>query len=115
MTFEEYEKKALETAQYPDFGKNLLYPTLKLAGEAGEVAEKIGKAWRNSGVYPTWPEGMSLQQWDGLIAELGDVLWYINALAYELGCPLHIIAERNLIKLEDRAARNVIKSEGDNR
>jgi NTP pyrophosphatase (non-canonical NTP hydrolase) len=110
MTFEEYEKKAFKTAQYPHIGQNLIYPALGLVGEAGEVAEKIKKIWRNKNVWFA-----NENESDELVMELGDVLWYINALAHELGYPLHIIAERNLLKLEDRAVRNVIKSSGDNR
>ncbi len=40
MDFKTYQKKARETAQYPDLGSNNIYPTLGLVGEAGEVAEK---------------------------------------------------------------------------
>ncbi len=47
MTFEEYSKKANTTAIYPDRGQNMYYPVLKLCGEAGEVAEKLGKIIRD--------------------------------------------------------------------
>ena len=40
MDFETYQKKARETAKYPNLGSNNIYPTLGLVGEAGEVAEK---------------------------------------------------------------------------
>jgi hypothetical protein len=39
MTFESYQQKARETAQYPDIGGiGLVYPVIGLAGEAGEVS-----------------------------------------------------------------------------
>lgn len=49
MDMNEYQKKARETATYPDAGNNFVYPTLGLAGESGEVAEKIKKVIRNDG------------------------------------------------------------------
>ena len=50
-----------------------------------------------------------------LAKELGDVLWYIAALASEMGYELKLVAQMNISKLLDRQARGVIKSEGDNR
>jgi NTP pyrophosphatase (non-canonical NTP hydrolase) len=86
MTLDEYERRARSTAAYPSSAA-LLYPVLKLAGEAGEVAEKLGKAMRDRG----WTPGETIDPTvrDGLIAELGDVLWYVasgrflRALSYE--------------------------------
>jgi hypothetical protein len=46
MDFNEYQKKAKETAVYPRIGSNYMYPLLGLVGEAGEVAEKISKIMR---------------------------------------------------------------------
>jgi hypothetical protein len=47
MDFTEYQNKARQTAIYPDKGSNIYYPTLGLAGETGEVCEKIKKAMRD--------------------------------------------------------------------
>jgi NTP pyrophosphatase (non-canonical NTP hydrolase) len=113
LSFDEYLFKALKTASYPDLGKNLIYPALSLCGEAGEVAEKIKKLWRNKGI--TSGENLSPEEKAALELELGDILWYIAAMCFELGLSLEYIAMRNLIKLEDRKERGVIKSEGDNR
>ena len=45
--FDLYQDAAENTAVYPDKGDNLYYPTLGLAGEAGEVCEKIKKVMRD--------------------------------------------------------------------
>ena len=113
MNFNEYQEAALGTATYPDIGNNLIYPALGIAGEAGETADKIKKYWRNFG--HTKASQLTTEQSIELVKELGDVLWYIAALASELDYPLEFIAERNIEKLLDRRARGVVKSEGDNR
>ena len=46
MTFDEYQEFARSTAAYPEDCK-IVYPTLGLCGEAGEVAEKIKKHMRD--------------------------------------------------------------------
>jgi NTP pyrophosphatase (non-canonical NTP hydrolase) len=113
MNFDEYQRRALETAQYPCAGNNLIYPAMGLAGEAGEYCDKVKKMWRNKGVMDmsllTVPERV------GMVKELGDILWYIAASAKELDVDLSTVAFENLNKLESRRARGVIKSQGDNR
>ncbi len=52
MDFKTYQKKARETAQYPNLGSNNIYPTLGLVGESGEVAEKVKKVIRDkNGIF----------------------------------------------------------------
>jgi NTP pyrophosphatase (non-canonical NTP hydrolase) len=90
-------------------GDNILYPTLGLCGESGEVADKVKKVLRDrKGVFDQ-------EVREGLALELGDVLWYVAQLATELGLSLEEIAEANLAKLASRAARNVIGGSGDQR
>ena len=102
MTFDEYQEFARSTAIYPEDCK-ITYPTLGLCGEAGEVAEKVKKKLR---------DGKSL---DGVGLELGDVLWYISALADDLGITLEQVAQWNVDKLQRRMQLNKIKGDGDNR
>jgi NTP pyrophosphatase (non-canonical NTP hydrolase) len=109
----EYQKQAIGTAEYPHVGVNLVYPAMGLAGEAGEVCDKIKKRWRNTGKMGA--QGMVIKEWEELVKELGDVLWYIAAASEELGVTLDTVAEINLAKLKDRKERGVIKSAGDNR
>jgi NTP pyrophosphatase (non-canonical NTP hydrolase) len=109
MTFEEYQKLSRKTAIYPDKDKNFVYPTLGLAGEAGEVAEKIKKVLRdNNGL-------MNEERKQELTKELGDVLWYIAQIASELGLSLDKIASFNIEKLQSRKERNMLHGSGDNR
>ena len=102
MTFDEYQEFARSTAIYPEEYR-VVYPTLGLCGEAGEVAEKIKKHMR---------DGRTLV---GVGLELGDVLWYISALADDLGVTLEEIAQANVAKLSSRMERNKITGDGDNR
>ena len=112
MTFDDSALKARATAAYPA-AATLLYPVLKLAGEAGEVAEKLGKLMRDEGWTPGSP--LTAAQRDALALELGDVLWYVAAVAHDLGLPLDEIAVRNVTKLADRKRRGVISGSGDTR
>lgn len=107
MEFKEYQEKSRVTARYPDMGKNYIYPTIGLAGETGEVSEKIKKVIRDK-------EGVIDDETRELIKkELGDVLWYVAQLATELGLSLDDVAEHNIQKLYDRMERGKLKGSGD--
>ena len=99
MTFEEYQSEASVTALYPKRMSNLEYPTLGLAGEAGEVANIVKKIQRDHGGVITDEVRGKLKD------ELGDVLWYISACADELGLTLNEVAEFNVNKLAKRHGR----------
>jgi NTP pyrophosphatase (non-canonical NTP hydrolase) len=109
MTLEEYQKKSRETAVYPGAGNNFIYPTLGLAGEAGEVAEKIKKVLRDDNNL------VSEEKKEELKKELGDVLWYLAQISTELGLSLEDVAAFNIEKLQSRKQRNVLGGSGDNR
>ena len=115
LTLDEYEADALEHAIYDD---DLIYPVLGLVSEAGEVADKFKKLLRDEqfelpfddvAVTMTYEERYEVAQ------ELGDVLWYVTALANDLNFSLEEIAEANLHKLEGRSKRGTIRGSGDNR
>ncbi len=99
MNFEEYQQEAKQTALYPNRLKNLEYPTLGLAGEAGEVANIVKKIQRDHGGVINEEIRSKLKD------ELGDVLWYISACADELGLTLAEIADYNVEKLSKRHKR----------
>ncbi|MDO8504573.1 MAG: nucleoside triphosphate pyrophosphohydrolase family protein [Candidatus Liptonbacteria bacterium] len=109
MTFNEYQKEADKTAIYPNRGHNLVYVTLGLAGEAGEVAEKVKKLIRDKG-------GVADDAYKKEIAkELGDVIWYLAEISTELGFEFEDVAQMNLEKLKSRMDREKLRGDGDNR
>lgn len=99
MKFQDYQSEASQTAHYPRRMANLQYPTLGLAGEAGEVANIVKKIQRDHGGVINEETRAKLKD------ELGDVLWYISACADELGLSLAEIAEFNVGKLAKRHGR----------
>lgn len=108
MKLNEYQYAALKTAIYPPHYE-VIYPALKLSGEAGEVAEKVGKALRDDDGH------ISAELRMDLLKELGDVLWYIAVLAADVGFSLEDVAATNIRKLADRQKRGVLGGSGDNR
>lgn len=109
MRLSDYQERSRVTAVYPDAGANLLYPTLGLCGEAGEVAEKVKKMVRDDGGV------LSEERRGALAGELGDVLWYVAQLATEAGLDLGAIAQDNLEKLRSREQRGALQGSGDER
>ena len=103
-----YQKVAKTTAIYPR-EQAIIYPTLGLTGEAGEVANKVKKIIRDDGNKIN----ESLVQ--EISAEIGDCLWYISVLADDIGCKLSDIANANLVKLANRKEKGTIHGSGDTR
>ncbi len=109
MNFSDYQKKSRATAKYPSIGHPVIYPVLGLANEAGEVAGKVKKVFRDKGGE------ISEETRAALGSELGDVLWYLSQVCTELGLSLDEVAEKNIAKLYDRLERGVIRGDGDDR
>lgn len=105
---DEYKEFTKTTAIYPDalsYNENeALYLALGLADEAGEVAGKIKKLYRD-GVLDA----------DALAKEIGDVMWYLTRLSDWVGRDLSNIIRQNMIKLSDRKNRGVLGGSGDER
>ena len=109
MNFNNYQTQSRKTAKYPAIGHPVIYPALGLVNEAGEVAGKVKKIFRDKGGVIGEAEREALK------SELGDVLWYIAQVCTELGLSLDEVAEHNIHKLYDRLERGTIKGDGDNR
>lgn len=106
--FNSYQRSAARTAIYPEQHK-VLYPALGLAGEAGEVANKVKKIIRDGAdkLPKDWREQLA--------SEIGDVLWYCAALATDLNLSLGTIAAQNEAKLAGRMQSGTLSGSGDNR
>lgn len=80
-----------------------------MAGETGEVVEKIKKLFRDK-------NGVLDDETKELITkELGDILWYVSQISTELNINLQQVAEINIIKLQQRKIENKLKGSGDTR
>lgn len=127
MTLNDYQQKAMTTnAESSD---NDTYSLFGLIAEVGELADKVAKGVRkelitidDNRIYEgrnavvdatTTLEYVELE--DGMKKELGDVLWFVAHFAHRFGWSLEEVAQLNLDKLSDRAKRNVIIGDGDNR
>ena len=110
-TMATYQQLCTETQIYPR-EHAVFYPALGLAGEAGEVANKIKKIMRDrKGDVNNSPGEVK----DEIASELGDCLWYISALATDLGIGLDGVAFENIKKLDKRQANNTLHGSGDKR
>lgn len=115
MDFNQYQRASAETMIYPHALENhdmrgLMYVALGLAGEAGELANKIKKLYRDGFTHEDWPAIR-----EGLTKEVGDALWYVAAICSELDADLEKAAAYNVAKLRDRARRGVLGGSGDDR
>lgn len=105
----DYQRESRKTWRLVHTDHPIVYPTLGLANEAGEVAGKVKKIFRDR-------DGkISEQEREALKSELGDVLWYLAQICTELDITLEEVAEANLEKLFSRKERNQIGGSGDNR
>lgn len=116
MTLDDYQNKIIpfDTFDKDKWDGNLTRPAfvekvLGLAGEAGEVEDKIKKVLRDDNAELT-PEKK-----DEVLKELGDTLWYIATIARYLDTSLGDIASQNVEKLQSRLDRNALSGSGDNR
>ena len=95
MTLDEYQKKASAT-DAPEIAKNpdLSVLLLGLAGEAGSLLTLYKKQLRDGDAFQVAEERLS--------EEMGDILWYLAAIARRRGLSLESIARANLEKTASR-------------
>jgi len=98
-----YQEWSKETAIYPKESA-IEYLTLGLVSEAGEVAGKVKKRIRDGNIKE-----------EEILAELGDVYWYLVRLADEMGVKSSDIIHLNKAKLTKRKAAGTIGGSGDER
>jgi NTP pyrophosphatase (non-canonical NTP hydrolase) len=107
---DEYQTAALQTVTYNEKftpSERIMYATLGLVGEAGEVANKVKKFYRDG-----LKKAVVAQD---LMFELGDVMWYTAVLAQEFELPLEVIMAANVAKLKKRHVSGTLHGSGDNR
>ncbi len=113
MTINDYSRQALRTLLgehvYGEVDAKLMAQVLGLGGESGEVLEKFKKILRDK-------QGkISGSDRAAIVKELGDVLWYVNAIAHLVGSDLEEVARLNNEKLASRQRRDQLQGSGDNR
>lgn len=104
-----YQRESRKTWNLVETNHPIVYPTLGLVNEAGELAGKVKKIFRDKGGVISEEDRMALKY------ELGDVLWYMAQIATELDLDLQDVADANLEKVFSRLERDKIKGDGDYR
>lgn len=95
MDLDEYQQKATETTQFDlssDDGKYIAI--MGLSGEVGELVTEYKKKLRDGGGYTIFKEKLT--------EEIGDILWYLSAIARHEKLTLGEIAQANILKINDR-------------
>ena len=106
---EQYDEFMQTSKDYPVDKLPITYPALGLNGEAGEVAEKVKKCWRdNHGDFTTEIK-------EAILKELADVLWYIWATADDMGYTLDDVFFTSMKKVKERQETNTVHGNGDDR
>ena len=109
MELKEYGELAMKTAIFPE-RDGYTYTALGLAGEAGEIANKVKKFIRDG-----YDEEELQDKLNDVAEELGDVLWYVAAVAHVIGTDLESVAKSNLYKLAERQRKGTLQGSGDKR
>jgi NTP pyrophosphatase (non-canonical NTP hydrolase) len=109
--YREAVEKTLADLSREDLTKllKIFYATTGLAGEAGEVANKVKKILRDNGGV------VDDNVRERVLGELGGVAWYLNAASEEFGLRIEDVLNYNYEQITGRQARGTIHGDGDNR
>jgi len=121
-TFDNYQEDTGTTAIYPGAGtcsdRAVNYTILGLIGEAGEIANKWKKYFRDAPDLASHPA----EYWEfyanirkAILDEIGDVFYYASRAVEELGASSGEVAASNIRKLQDRKQRDKLHGSGDDR
>lgn len=96
MEFKTYQENSKQTIQIYNDNENLnkIIPFLGIVGEAGSVLTELKKKLRDGNSYTGFKKKLK--------EELGDVLWYVAAIASQYEISLEEIALENLKKTRER-------------
>jgi len=92
MDIETYSELAIRTARGGTMMDHVLHASLGIGGEAGEVLDHVKKVRFNDRPLDV----------DHIVAELGDIMWYINLMIQGLGLTWSTVLDKNIAKLEVR-------------
>lgn len=92
MDIETYSKLAIRTAKDGSVMDHVIHASLGIGGEAGEVLDHVKKVCFNDRQLDV----------DHIVAELGDIVWYINLMIQGLGLTWSTVLDKNIAKLEVR-------------
>ena len=105
----DFNKYQIETRKTKIYSDDIIYPSLGLSGEVGELMNQIKKIYRDDNGKISTVRKTDLKK------EIGDVLWYLARVADDLDIDLTEAVEINLDKLSSRMDRGKIGGSGDNR
>ena len=109
LNFDTFQNAALNIGRFDAIKDDVKYMTLGLCGEAGELANKVKKIFRDDGGAVTDKRRAEI------IFEIGDCLWYLAGLSRQMGIPFSVAAYLNLCKVEKRIKNKTLHGDGDNR
>jgi len=93
MDIETYSRLARRTApEGYTWREDVTHASLGIGGEAGEILDHVKKAAFNNRVFDH----------NHVVAEVGDLMWYLNLLVDSLGTTWDHVLSVNIAKLEAR-------------